>query len=169
MPDPRLQQLEENLSLLREQLGGMERVLITAPAEEKIRLQQRIRLELRPQIQAFEQEYWQLLATKANSLAIPEPEAEVIVAEIVPEIVAQVGQLEVQQPAPYPAEVLQIWREIRDGLNKPDQPAAAKLKGAISAVPPFINLSYEAELDTEAFLRKYFPTFTRAIKALAKK
>ncbi len=87
MPDSRLQQLEQNLSLLREQLGGMERVLITAPAEEKIRLQQRIRLELRPQIRDFEQEYWQLLAAKANELAISEPEAKVIVAEIVEQVV----------------------------------------------------------------------------------
>lgn len=165
MSDNRLSQIEKNLKILREQQAALEQEALTYSGLPKIRADQQIREEIKPKIHAFEQEYWQLLATNANDLAISEPDAEVIVAEIV----EQVGQLEVQQPSPYSEELLQIWRDIRDGLNKPDKPAAAKLKGAISAVPPFINLSYEAELDTEAFFSKHFPTFKRGIKALAKK
>jgi len=165
MPSNRLSQIEENLSLLQEQLSGMERTLITAPAEEKTRLQQRIRLELRPQIRQYKEEYWQILVAKADHLSIPEPEAEVVVAEIVQEVT----QLEVYQPAPYPAEVLQILQEIRDKLNQPGTAAAAKLKGVISSIPPFIGIAYEAELDTETFFRKHFPTFTRVIKGAVKK
>jgi hypothetical protein len=165
MSNNRLRQIEENLLLLREQLGGMETTLITAPAEEKIRLKQRIRTELRPQIRQFEEEYWQILANQADELAIPEADAEVIVAEIV----QQVDQLEVRQPAPYPADVLNLLQQIRDTLNQPGTPAAAKLKGVISSIPPFIGVSYEAELDTENFFRTYFPTFTRWIKGAAKK
>ena len=165
MPSNRLSQIEENLSLLQEQLSGMERTLITAPAEEKTRLQQRIRLELRPQIRQYKEEYWQILVAKADHLSIPEPEAEVVVAEIVQEVT----RLEVYQPAPYPAEVLQILQEIRDKLNQPGTSAAAKLKGVISSIPPFIGIAYEAELDTETFFRKHFPTFTRVIKGAVKK
>lgn len=163
MPSNRLSQIEENLSLLQEQLSGMERTLITAPAEEKTRLQQRIRLEFRPQISQHKEEYWQILVAKADQLSIPE--AEVVVAEIVQEVT----RLEVYQPAPYPAEVLQILQEIRDKLNQPGTAAAAKLKGVISSIPPFIGIAYEAELDTETFFRKHFPTFTRVIKGAVKK
>jgi hypothetical protein len=165
MPENRFAEIEKNLRILREQQVALEQEALTYTGLPKIRAEQQIREEIKPKIQAFEQEYWQLLATRANGLEIPEPEAEVIVAEIV----EQVGQLEGQHPASYPDEVIQIWQDIRDSLNKPNQPAAAKLKGIISAVPPFINLSYEAELDTEAFFIKYFPTFTRAVRALAKK
>jgi len=165
MTHDRLHQIEENLSLLREQLGGMEKTLITAPAEENTRLQQRIRLEIRPKMRQFEEEYWQILAAQADELAITEPDAEVVVAEIVQEV----DHLAVSQTNPYPDAVLQILQEIRDNLNQPGTTAAAKLKGVISSMPPFIGVSYEAELDTEAFFRKHFPTFTRVIKGAAKK
>ncbi|XHX80763.1 MAG: hypothetical protein RBJ76_12770 [Stenomitos frigidus ULC029] len=165
MSSDRLRHIEENLSLLREQLDGMEKVLITAPAEERPRIKQRIRLELRPQIHQFEAEYWQILATNVDKLVIPEPDAEVVVAEIVQEV----NHLTVSQINPYPDAVLQTLQEIRDKLNQPGTTAAAKLKGVISSIPPFIGVSYEAELDTEAFFRKHFPTFTRVIKGAAKK
>jgi hypothetical protein len=51
MSNSRLRQIEINLSLLREQLGALEQDMITAPAEEKTRLAQRIRLIIKPQIQ----------------------------------------------------------------------------------------------------------------------
>jgi DNA repair exonuclease SbcCD ATPase subunit len=165
MNHDRLRQIEKNLSLLREQLAGKEEALITAPASDKVRIKQEIRLQLLPEIQEYEQERWQILASHSAELAITEPEAEVFVAEIV----ESVGKLERQTPDQVSQQMLQLLQEIRDQLQQPGNPAAAKLKAAISALPPFINISYEAELDTEAFLRKYFPTFTDWIKGAAKK
>lgn len=164
MSNQRLNQLEENLELLYEQLAGLERAKTLSPMEEGVRLQQRIR-EKKKEIQPIEQEYWQTVARSANQLSIPEPEAEVAVGEIV----EAVTQIEAYPTPAYSAEMLQILREIRDRLNQPGSPAAAKLKGVISSVPPFLSLSYEAELDTENFFRTHFPTFTRLIKGAAKK
>jgi DNA repair exonuclease SbcCD ATPase subunit len=162
MPINRLSQIEKNLELLQEQLGGKEEALIRAPEEEKIRIKQQIR-ELRKEIREQEEEYWQILARQTKTVEIPEHEAEIIVAEIVEEV----GQIEVQ--GQYSDEVLQILQEIRDKLNQPGPTAAAKLKGVISSIPPFVGISYEAELDTENFFQRHFPTFQEWAKALAKK
>ena len=160
----RLRQLESNLALLREQLAGLEKAKTLSPLEDKVRLGQRIE-ELRQEIRPIELEYWQTAANSAAQLEIPEAEAEVAIGEMV----EAVTQLEVHPIPSYSPEILQLLREIRDKLNAPGSPAAAKLKGVISSVPPFIGLSYEAELDTENFFRTYFPTFTRLIKGAAKK
>ena len=162
MPINRLSQIEKNLELLQEQLGGKEETLIRSAQEEKIRIKQQIR-ELRKEIREQEEEYWQVLAQQTKTVEIPEQEAEIIVAEIVEEV----GQIEVQRQ--YPDEVLQILQEIRDRLNQPGPTAAAKLKGVISSIPPFVGISYEAELDTENFLQQHFPTFRKLAKVLAKK
>ena len=162
MPINRLSDIEENLELLQEQLGGKQKALNFAPQEEKIRIKQQIR-ELRKEIQEQEKEYWQVLDRQTKTAEIPEPEAEIIVAEIVNEV----GQIEVQRQ--YSDEVLQILQQIRDNLNQPGPTAAAKLKGVISSIPPFVGISYEAELDTENFLQQHFPTFRKWAKVLAKK
>lgn len=164
MSTDRLNQLANQLELLQEQLAGVEEAKILARLEDKALLEQRIR-KVKQEIQPIEQEYWQTVARSANQLSIPEPEAEVAVGEIV----EAVTQIEAYPTPAYSAEMLQILREIRDRLNQPGSPAAAKLKGVISSVPPFLSLSYEAELDTENFFRTHFPTFTRLIKGAAKK
>lgn len=164
MSTDRLHQLDENLSLLREQLAGIEESKILSPMEEAVRLDQRIKKK-KKEIQAVEQDYWQTVARSAQQLEIPEAAAE----EVVGEIVEAVTQIEAYPAPEYSAEMLQILREIRDKLNAPGSPAAAKLKGVISSMPPFIGVSYEAELDTENFFRTHFPTFTRLIKGAAKK
>jgi len=105
------------------------------------------------------------LSDESDWLVIAEPEAEAAIAEIV----EQVGAIESRQPAQYPDEVLQLLWEIRNKLNQPGTPAAAKLKGIISSIPPFVGVSYEAELDTENFFRTHFPTFRRLIRGAAKK
>lgn len=158
----RLSDIEENLELLKEQLVGKVKALNFAPQEEKIRIKQQIR-ELRKEIREQEEEYWQVFARQTKTVEIPEPEAEIIVAEIV----GEVGQIEIQQQ--YSDEVLQILQQIRDKLNEPGPTAAAKLKGVISSIPPFVGISYEAELDTENFLQQHFPTFREWAKVLAKK
>ena len=162
MPINRLSDMEENLELLQEQLAGKQKALNLAPQEEKIRIKQQIR-ELRKDIREQEEDYWQVFARQTKTMQIPKQEAEIIVAEIVEEV----GQIEVQ--GQYPDEVLQILQQIRDKLNQPGPTAAAKLKGVISSIPPFVGISYEAELDTENFLQQHFPTFWKWSKVLAKK
>jgi len=162
MPIDRLPDMEENLEDLKEQLVGKVKALNLAPQEEKIRIKQQIR-ELRKEIREQEEDYWQVIAQQTKTVEIPEHEAEIIVAEIVEEV----GQIEVQ--GQYSDEVLQILQQIRDKLNQPGPTAAAKLKGVISSIPPFVGISYEAELDTENFLQQHFPTFRKWAKVFAKK
>ncbi|MEP6579281.1 hypothetical protein NDI43_10600 [Microcoleus vaginatus GB2-A3] len=162
MPIDRLSDIEENLESLREQLGGKEKARVLARLEDKTLIKQQIR-ELCKEIQEEEEKYWQVFARQTKTVEIPEPEAEIIVAEIVEEV----GQIEVQRQ--YPDEVVQILQEIRDKLNQPGATAAAKLKGVISSIPPFVGISYEAEVDTENFLQQHFPTFRKWAKVLAKK
>lgn len=56
MTTDRLQHLEDCLSLLGEQLNSMEKELILAPTEEKARIGQKIREELKPKIENFKKE-----------------------------------------------------------------------------------------------------------------
>jgi regulator of replication initiation timing len=164
MPSDRLHQLDTNLESLREQLGGMEEAYTLSPLEEQTRLKLRIK-KLKAQIHEFEQEYWQTLAQESNQLQIAEPEAEVAIAEIV----EGVTQIEAQPPATYSAEMLQLLRQIREELNQPGTPAAVKVKWVLSAMPPFVGLATEGELDLEKFLQTHFPTFRKWSKALTKK
>ena len=162
MPIDRLPDMEENLEDLKEQLVGKVKALNLAPQEEKIRIKQQIR-ELRKEIREQEENYWQVVAQQTKTVEIPEPEAKIIVAEIVEEV----GQIEVQRQ--YPDEVIQILQDIREKLNQPGATAAAKLKGVMSPIPPFVGIAYEVELDTEKFLQRHFPTFQKWAKLLAKK
>lgn len=161
--DDRLPEIEKNLKMLRKQRHALEQEAIMTTGLPKIQAEQRLQEQIKPQILEYEKEYWQVIAQQSKTVEIPEAEAEIIVAEIVEEV----GQIEVQQQ--YSDEVLQIWRQIRDKLNKPGSTAAAKLKGVMSPIPPFVGISYEVELDTEQFLQRHFPTFQNWAKALAKK
>ncbi|MEG5015819.1 MULTISPECIES: hypothetical protein [unclassified Microcoleus] len=163
MPSDRLSQLEKNLKSLRDQQHALEEEAILTTGLPKIQAEQRLEEQIKPKIREYEKEYLQVLAQQTKTVEIPEQEAESIVAEIV----EGVGQIEVQPQ--YPDEVVQILQEIRDRLNQPGQTAAAKLKGVISSIPPFVGISYEAELDTENLLQRYFPTFWKLVKVLAKK
>ena len=83
-----------------------------------------------------------------------------MVAEIVTELTAIT-----KEPPPELAsvQILELLNQILAKLNQPEGLAAAKLKAAISTIPPFVSLTYEAELDTESTFKRYFPTFNRAI------
>lgn len=157
-----LQSLENDIKDLKAQQAHKESTLTTIAPEEQERLRQQIR-KLKKDIARKRQEYLEELEDLADELAIEEAEAEVITAEIV----EAAGQIE-QQPDTS-EEMLALLQEIRDQLNEPGSTAAAKLKGIISSFPPFIGVAYEAELDTEQFLRKYFPTFRKWYLAAAKK
>lgn len=158
----RIKQLEKNLKRLRDQIAGKEDALTTIAPEEKVRIKQQIN-DLRLEIKPFEEEYWYLLRNKSKQVEISETEAEVVVAELV----EQVGQL--QNSTQYPDEVIQILREIYLEVSKPNSPASAKLKGALSMLPPFVSLGYEVEMDTESFFRTHMPTFTKWYEALARR
>jgi hypothetical protein len=163
MSSDRLRQVEKNLTRLRQQLAGKEDTLTTIAPEEKVRIKHQI-ADLKADMQPFETEYWQILVEHSATVAIAEPAPEVVVAEIV----EQVGQLQTSQQYSY--EVLEWLQRIHAEVSKPGVPASAKLKGALSLFPPFVNLSYEAELAPENFfLRTHLPTFTKWYKALAKK
>ena len=159
-----LKQLDKDISRLKEQQAKAEGRITTTPDPIiQTQLQQAID-DLKEEIARKRRKYFEELADLADALTVEEPEAEVITAEIV-EAVSQIEQ----QPADASEEMLVILQEIRDKLNKPGATAAAKLKGIISSFPPFVGVTYEAELDTEQFLRKYFPTFRKWYLTAAKK
>jgi DNA repair exonuclease SbcCD ATPase subunit len=162
MSNDRLHQIERNLKRLREQLAGKEDTLTTIAPEERVRIKQQIG-DLKTEIQPFEEEYWQILKEQAAVVEITDSEAQVVIAEIV----EQVGYL--QNDSQYSPEMLDLLQKIYAEVSKPGTPAAAKLKGVLSLMPPFVSLSYESEIDTESFLRTHFPTFRGWAKALAKK
>ncbi|MBD1889356.1 hypothetical protein [Coleofasciculus sp. FACHB-SPT9] len=164
MSSDRLRQVEENLQLLREQQGSVERESLLTTGIHKIQAEQRLRLDIKPKLIQFETEYWQILANESETIAIAEPAPEVVVAEII----ERAGQLQTSQQ--YPDEVLEWLQKIYAEVSKPGTTAAAKLKGALSLLPPFVSLSYEYEKELDAdFLQKHFPTFTKWSKALVKK
>ena len=164
MSSDRLRQIEKNLELLRQQQGAVEEEIILTTGLPKIQAEQRLRSHIKPQIRQYEEEYWQILANQPEetAIAVADPAPEVVVAEIVD----RVGQLQASQQ--YSDQVLQLLQDI-DAKVSENKSAAAKLRGVLSLLPPFVNLSYEAELDTENFLEMHFPTFRRWSKALAKK
>jgi hypothetical protein len=165
MSSDRLSQIETSLSRLYKQLAIKQKTLDTIAPEEKERIRQQIADFKQDEIQPLETEHRQILAAVSEQLEISDPDAEVIIGEIV----TGVTQIEAQPPDTYSAEMLQLLQEIRDKLNQPGTTAAAKLKGVISSIPPFIGISYEVELDTENVFRKYFPTFTRLLRGAPKK
>lgn len=165
MPAHRLSQLQKNCDRLRDQLVHKQGILATIAPEEQARIRQQIE-DLKEQVAECDREYWCAIGEEANSWAIVEEEAQPVVAEIVKGI----GQLETDAaPTEVSTEMLAILNEIRDKLNKPGMTAAAKLKGAISTIPPFVGLTYEAELDTERFFQRHFPTFCKLLRRQAKK
>ena len=147
-----LEQLEDDIKLLRDQLAGKRRTLVTIAPEEQVRIEQQIG-ELRKKIRNFEQEKWDLIAQLTSTSDIANDEAEAIVAEIVADVA--------NPPDDVSADILALLQNILAKLNEPDKNAAAKLKGAISLFPPFVSVIYEAELDTESTVRKYLPTFSK--------
>ena len=162
MSSDRLRQVTKNLTRLRAQLAGKEDTLTTIAPEERVRIKIQI-TDLKAEMYPFQIEYWQILADQPVQTEISEPAPEVVVAEIMD----QVQQLRTSQQ--YSDELLEWLKQISAEVSKPQEPPLAKLKGVLSLLPPFVELSYEADLDTENFLRTHFPTFTKWSKALAKK
>ena len=155
----RLIEIESLLEQLYEQRREKEQAIITAPAGSKTILQQQLRSDILRFIQAYEKEYWQIIATQSNLAEIPETEAEVVVAEFV----EGVGQLQGEN-----AKIVEYLQKILAKVEEPGPTAAAKLKTVISSIPPFVGISYEAELDTENFLNRHFPLLMKGVQRLKK-
>ena len=152
-----LQNLDKNIQRLKEQLAGKRDILVTIGPEEQVRIKQQIE-DLRRLIRDFEREKWDLVASESQEASFPD--AEVMVAEIVTELTAITKEPPSELAS---AQILELLNQILAKLNQPERSAAAKLKAAISTIPPFVSLTYEAELDTESTFKRYFPTFNRAI------
>jgi hypothetical protein len=164
MSSKRLAQLEKNIARLHEQLANKEDALVTIEPAEKTRIKQQIE-DLKRDIAEQDREYWEVFNDIVEDVTVTEAEAEPIMAEVI----ASVGQLAAATNPPVSEPMLALLLEIRDKLNEPGTTASAKLKGMISTMPPFVGLTYEAELDTEQVLRKYFPNFRRWVKQAVKK
>ncbi len=109
-------------------------------------------------VRVYEIEYWQQLAQRANSYELEEVDARNAIVEVE----AQVVRVIESQPN-VNDDLIRLLVEIRDKLNEPGIPAAAKAKFTLPLIPGII--SYEVELDTEKSLRSVF----QPIKQLFKK
>jgi HEAT repeat protein len=147
--------LEENLRNLYEQLAGQREAKILAEDAEKTRIEQKIR-KTKIAIDECEQEYVQVLAQQFRRQDLPELIAEIVVGELVDEIE--------NLPQVQNDELKSLLQQILTELNKPETPAAAKLKVAIPIVPGVVT--YELEGDTKGVLQRLFPTLVKAYQGL---
>ena len=154
-----LERLEKNIERLREQIAGAQDAFVLAERLDKPRIKQVI-AALREEMRDFEQEKWDRIVEVAKDEIITDDKAQALIAEIV----EVEGEIVSNPPADASATILALLQKILTKLNEQDKTAAAKLKGAISLLPPFVSVIYEAELDTENTVRKYFPTFSRWTK-----
>ncbi|MDB9395585.1 hypothetical protein [Microcystis aeruginosa] len=129
-----LQNLEDNIQRLKQQLAGKRNTLVTIAPEEQVRIEQQIE-DLRRLIRDFEREKWDLVASESQEASFPD--AEVMVAEIITEVTAITTEPPDQLASP---QILELLNQILAKLNQPEGLAAAKLKAAISTIPPFVSL-----------------------------
>lgn len=154
-----LERLEKNIERLREQIAGAQDAFVLAERLDKPRIKQVI-AAWREEMRDLEQEKWDRIVEVAKDEIIADDKAQTLIAEIV----EVEGEIVSNPPADASAKILALLQKILTKLNEQDKTAAAKLKGAFSLLPPFVSLTYEAELDTENTVRKYFPTFSRWTK-----
>jgi len=105
-------------------------------------------------VRVYEIEDWQQLAQRANNYELEEVDARNAIVEVE----AQVVRVIESQPN-VNDDLIRLFVEIRDKLNEPGIPAAAKAKFTLPLIPGI--LSYEVELDTENSLRRVFQPIKR--------
>ncbi|MCL1463819.1 hypothetical protein [Argonema galeatum] len=160
----RLADLEKALELRYETLGKAEkRLAITDEIFAKNAIEQRIREEVLPELRQCEAEYWEVLAQEARTCAVEEVEAQ----NAIDVVVQEVELIENNPNANYPAELLNLLREIRDTLKEPETPVEGKAKLALNLLPGIIT--YEVELDTEKALRRVKEPFKRLFRGAIEK
>ncbi|NJM56532.1 MAG: hypothetical protein HC857_02450 [Synechococcales cyanobacterium RU_4_20] len=134
-------------------LKDIERAKDEAEAAEKPRIQLKIDAQW-AEIVPVEKEYFQLLVKQD----VPEPVAEVVVAELIDEIEL------LMRPTLQGVETQQLLAQILAELRKQGTPASTKLKMAIPIIPNWVT--YEIEGDTEAVVRRLFPMFVRLCEGI---
>ena len=155
----RLAEIEKELELKHEILNSAKkRLAMTDEIFAKTAIQQRIREEVIPEIRQCEAEYWDLLTQESALSTVEEVDAQNAIVEVV----GEVEHIEKQTATNYPDELMRLLREIRDKLNEPGTPAAAKAKLALPLIPGI--LAYEVELDTENTLRKVLQPIKRLFR-----
>lgn len=160
----RLSDLDEILEIYNEKLGSYQKeIAITANRATDFELKQRIKREVLPEIRQYQKEYWELLNQVAQSQPIDEDKAEIAIIEVIQEI----DQIQSNPNLEFPNEIIQLLLEIRDKLQEPGQPAAAKAKLNLPIVPGF--LSYELEVDTENSVKKVFEPIRKLFRRAAEK
>jgi hypothetical protein len=160
----RLVEAEKVLDLRYEALSqAQKRLAMTDEIFAKTAIQQRIKEEVLPELRQCEAEYWELLAQESRSCTVAEDDA----GNAIVEVVREVQVIESNSNADYPDEVIRLLEDIRNKLNDPGNPAAAKAKLALSLIPGI--LAYEVELDTETALRKAFQPVRQLFKEAAEK
>jgi len=156
----RITQLERNLKRQYTLLGAAEDgISLSQSTVDAVKYQMQIQDDIRPKIRDYEEEYFELLQQIAPEVTFVETDAQATL-----DVIAHEVERVRRQGSQYPHEVLELLQKIDAKLKEPGVTADAKLKGTLSLFPPFVGLSYEAQLDTENFCRKYFPTFTKLIK-----
>lgn len=155
----RLRELKELLDIQYEKLRELEKELeLAAGADQEVAIRQKIKQQIVPNV-PDEHEYAKLLAAGVPDEAVPEQEAESIIAELVEATTrtAESGQAS--------EKMLRLLGEIKEKLNEPGRAAGARLKTSLPIVP--LLISYELELNTENFIakvwRKARDVFTRLV------
>lgn len=163
-PIRRLADLEKALELRYETLGEAEkRLAMTDEIFSKNAIKQRIREEVLPEIRQYETSYWEVLAQEARTCAVEEVEAQNAIVEVLHEV----ALIENNPNTNYPAELLNLLRQIRDKLNEPETPVEGKAKLALNLLPGVIT--YEVELDTERALRRVKEPIKRLFRGAIEK
>jgi hypothetical protein len=151
-PSRRLADLEELIETNYQKLAKFQKRLDrTASVREEFDIEGDIP-KIRKAIRDYEAEYWELLAQEARTCEVAEVDASYAIVEVVQEV----ELIENKLSANYPDQFMRLLLEIRDKLNEPGQPAAAKAKLALPLVPGI--LSSEVELYTEnSFIWSFGP------------
>ena len=162
-PSRRLADLEELIETNYQKLAKFQKRLDrTASVREEFDIEGDIP-KIRKAIRDYEAEYWELLAQEARTCEVAEVDASCAIVEVVQEV----ELIENKLSANYPDQFMRLLLEIRDKLNAPGQPAAAKAKLALPLVPGI--LSYEVELDTESSLRRAVEPIKRLFRGAIEK
>jgi hypothetical protein len=162
-PSRRLADLEELIETNYQKLAKFQKRLDrTASVREEFDIEGDIP-KIRKAIRDYEAEYWELLAQEARTCEVAEVDASYAIVEVVQEV----ELIENKLSANYPDQFMRLLLEIRDKLNEPGQPAAAKAKLALLLVPGI--LSFEVELYTENSLIWEFGPNKRLFKGALEK
>jgi hypothetical protein len=153
-------QLEEQLELLYAKRHAFETdITISASADAKFELRQRLKREVLPSLRRTEQEYAQLLAGAVELAQLPESEAVAVVEDVR-------GALALHERSAFgerSEELCRLLTDLKAKLDEPGKAAAAKLKVVLPIIP--LIASYELELDTESFVTQVW----QRIKGLCRK